>query len=217
MFRVEHTTTYSTWLLCDQLWSAPFLTSSVTLTLKKKVCLGQEPWALVLRSLLTPSGSAFIGAPLTTTTGVHPPQGSLLGLLSREFHPSFLLRVLLDPGRLTYPDTYRLLCLLWEQCHLLMSWILAEKVTDQTLLEQTWHKLLDKVFPSALSSACLVQFGQDSWWASSNKNSPVSIHNQITHTPILISYHPGLFFAEGLLCWSNKNPISLRMERWLSG
>lgn len=60
--------------------------------------------------------------------GFTPPHKavSLVRVLSREFHPNFLLRVLLDPGRLTYPAKYRLLCLLREQWPLLTTWTLAE-------------------------------------------------------------------------------------------
>lgn len=127
-------------VLLNQLWNVPLLTYSLTSTSKKKkVCVGQESCTLVLSSLLTPSGSVLIG--------VHPPHKavSLVRVLSREFHPNFLLRVLLDPGRLTYPAKYRLLCLLREQWSLLTTWTLAESDRPNSpwtnLMQASWWGL----------------------------------------------------------------------------
>lgn len=102
-----------------------------TLTLKKKVCLGQEPWTLVLSFLLTPSDPTLVDAPTGHYCwGLSTPHkaASLVRVLSRGFHPNYFWRVLLDPGRLTHPVKYRLHSkyLWWEQRHLLMTWTGAE-------------------------------------------------------------------------------------------
>lgn len=114
----------------------------------KKVCLGQESCTLVLSSLLTPSGSALIRCPIDHYYWGSPHTHkavSLVRVLLREFHPNFLLRVLLDPGRLTYPAKYRLLGLLREQWPLLMTRTLAESDRPNfpwtNLMQASWWGL----------------------------------------------------------------------------